>query len=226
MTTEDHIVIRQDLGNLAAAIRWLRAHDNQAKRIADNSKAKAERMLGEDGILDYMQLMMWEIAAHYDPTLDPATIAAKVKAAGTGTDEAWREKCRVPDVDWFGPENARYNKIDIKLAPGPVFSEYAHSDAEDEAEEDEAPEPAHVPVAAPSGPSRAAGGASRGGLMSLPKPEPVVKLTPEEQARKLRAEMARAGGKRRRRTEGVMSAAERLKKKREVAAALAKRRKK
>ena len=53
---EDHIVIRQDLSNLADAIRWLRSHDDQARRLADNSKAKAERLLGEEGILDYMQV--------------------------------------------------------------------------------------------------------------------------------------------------------------------------
>ena len=61
----DHITIKPDLSDLREKILWCRANDDKCKQIAENAKARWERCLSREPLLDYLQLVCSEISANY-----------------------------------------------------------------------------------------------------------------------------------------------------------------
>ena len=62
----DHIPVAPDLSDLADVIHWAKTHDAECKRIAENSLALYSRVVAKEGQLDFLQLLMFEIAARFE----------------------------------------------------------------------------------------------------------------------------------------------------------------
>ena len=75
----DHIVVAADLSDLAEVITWCKQHDAACEQITLNSKRLYHRLISREGQLDYMQLMIREIALKFMPH---AAIAAEMGAPG------------------------------------------------------------------------------------------------------------------------------------------------
>jgi hypothetical protein len=86
----DHIRVAADLSDLAEVIAWCKQHDAECARIAASSKALYERLVAREGQLDYMQLLVHEVAARFRSAphaAAEAVSAARAEAAAKGLDE-------------------------------------------------------------------------------------------------------------------------------------------
>jgi len=64
----DHVPVKEDLSDLAEKIEWCRNNDDQCRSIARNAKLLWERFCSRDGALDYMQMMLNEVALNWRST--------------------------------------------------------------------------------------------------------------------------------------------------------------
>lgn len=55
----DHVPVKADLSDLKEKIEWCREHDAECKIIAENAKKVYDRYISKEGILDYMQVLLW-----------------------------------------------------------------------------------------------------------------------------------------------------------------------
>jgi len=58
----DHVPVKSDLSDLAEVIEWCRANDDKCREIAANAKKLHDEYISREGILDYMQMVLLEIA--------------------------------------------------------------------------------------------------------------------------------------------------------------------
>lgn len=63
----DHIPVKADLSNLHEVIAWCKQNDSICERIAQNSINMYNELIAKDGQLDYLQLLMHEIAVRFHP---------------------------------------------------------------------------------------------------------------------------------------------------------------
>jgi hypothetical protein len=54
--------VKADLSDLKDQIEWCRVHDAECEIIAENAKRLYAKYISKDGILDYMQMVFYEIA--------------------------------------------------------------------------------------------------------------------------------------------------------------------
>jgi hypothetical protein len=59
----DHILIDENLENLRSVLEWCRANDDICRQLAENATKKHAHYLSRDGILDYLETTMVDIAA-------------------------------------------------------------------------------------------------------------------------------------------------------------------
>lgn len=57
-----YVPISADLHDLEAKVEWCRQNDDKCKKIAENAKQFYKKYLGEDGVLDYLQKELVELA--------------------------------------------------------------------------------------------------------------------------------------------------------------------
>lgn len=72
------VPVKADLSDLVERIRWCRKNDDACKQIAQNSADFARTYLGEDGVLDYLQLLFYKIKLMTGPYLYPEMSWQKV----------------------------------------------------------------------------------------------------------------------------------------------------
>ena len=119
----DHIPVKPDLSDLAEVIEWCKKNDAMCQRIAENSQQLYERLMSREGLLDYTQMMLRDIAlrfrSHQDMREllleDDKEVAEEVRQAeaaasgdpavelGDGA-HGWAED----GCDWFQPEDREY----------------------------------------------------------------------------------------------------------------------
>lgn len=58
----DHVTVKSDLSNLAAALTWCKQHDADCEKMVQNANALYNKYLHEDGILDFMELLLHRTA--------------------------------------------------------------------------------------------------------------------------------------------------------------------
>jgi len=119
----DHIMVAADLSDLADVITWCKTHDAECARVASNSKALYDRLISKDGQLDYMQLVLHEIAARFtsqEAAVGPAGGATGGAAAGTAASGSASSAAGASSLmpalsappfasdDWFGADNRAY----------------------------------------------------------------------------------------------------------------------
>jgi hypothetical protein len=176
--TGDHIPVAADLSDLQEVIQWCKTHDAECARIAANSRALYERLIAREGQLDYLQLVLCEIAARFRPQGGAAPPAA------TCTLAPGIAKCPSASGDWFGADSASYAAVGIGAsapAPPPPRPEWRTTECECPScaavvRQRRASAPAAVlaplaaaaaarppPAAGATRPSAAAGGAGGGG---------------------------------------------------------------
>lgn len=64
----DHVPVKADLSDLQEKIEWCRANDDKCQEIAQNALRLYERYVARDGLLDYLQVMLCEVAKRwYEP---------------------------------------------------------------------------------------------------------------------------------------------------------------
>jgi len=73
----DHLVVAADLSDLAEVIEWCKRHDVACERIVSNSVALYKRLISREGLLDYTQLMLREVALRFR---SHASLAAELGA--------------------------------------------------------------------------------------------------------------------------------------------------
>ena len=56
-----YIPIKRDLSNLVSTIKWCKANDDKCRRIAKRARKFHDKYLGEDGILDYLQKLLFKL---------------------------------------------------------------------------------------------------------------------------------------------------------------------
>ena len=61
----DHVPIKADFSDLKEKIEWCRTHDSECQTIASNALKLYEKFISREGILDYMQLICYEISSRY-----------------------------------------------------------------------------------------------------------------------------------------------------------------
>ena len=61
LNCQDHISIRPDLSNLRDVLIWCTNNDEQCKILAENARRKHAWFLGQDGIMDYLDLALRSI---------------------------------------------------------------------------------------------------------------------------------------------------------------------
>ncbi len=61
--------VKSDLSDLREKIDWCRNNDEKCRQIAANAKKVYKAYVSRDGVLDYMQCVMIEIAKRWDRTL-------------------------------------------------------------------------------------------------------------------------------------------------------------
>lgn len=61
----DHVPVKADLSDLKEKIDWCRSHDAECKQIAANASHIYNRYISKEGILDYMQLVFFEISKRW-----------------------------------------------------------------------------------------------------------------------------------------------------------------
>jgi len=110
----DHIPVAADLSDLDEVITWCRANDAACERISTNSKALFARLVAMPGQLDYMQLVLVEIARRFHPraTVTPSSAAALAVPAFAAPPG--------PTADWFGAESAEYAGVGIGGSSAPL----------------------------------------------------------------------------------------------------------
>lgn len=131
----DHIMVADDLSDLADVITWCKTHDAECAAIASNSKALYERLISKDGQLDYMQLVLHEIAARFTSQeaaagaagtsssggaaaagtvaggAASASASAASASAGAAAPSSLMPALSAPPLasdDWFGADNRAY----------------------------------------------------------------------------------------------------------------------
>jgi hypothetical protein len=117
----DHIPVATDLSDLANVIQWCKTHDRECETIADNSKALYNRLIAYEGQLDYMQLVLHEIAARFRPSASLSIyrgLPLKVPALGLRPGAS---------ADWFGADHRWYVDCKIGLSEAPLPSLPEHS---------------------------------------------------------------------------------------------------
>ena len=77
----DHLPIAADLSDLGDAILWAKRNDATCATIAQNAKALYGRLIASDGQLDYMQLMLHEIARRFVSRADLSRASAVAREA-------------------------------------------------------------------------------------------------------------------------------------------------
>ena len=99
----DHLSVRADLSDLGDAILWAKTNDKECEKIVSNARSLYERFIAQDGQLDYLQVMCWEVAARFSSrgaTADDGHDAA-VLAPGLAEPPGF-------SGDWFSESNADY----------------------------------------------------------------------------------------------------------------------
>ena len=61
----DHVPVKADLSDLKEKIEWCRANDDKCEVIANNAKKLYEQYICREGILDYVQLICYEISKRF-----------------------------------------------------------------------------------------------------------------------------------------------------------------
>jgi len=56
-----YVPVKQDLSDLIEQIKWCKRNDSTCKQIAENAKKFAQTYLSKDGILDYLQRLLFEL---------------------------------------------------------------------------------------------------------------------------------------------------------------------
>lgn len=64
---EHYVPVKEDLSDLLSQIEWCKANDDKCARIADNARAFYNKYLDTEGILDFLQKEMWELASRTKP---------------------------------------------------------------------------------------------------------------------------------------------------------------
>lgn len=116
----DHIPVAPDLSDLSEVITWCKQHDEVCERIASNSSALYERLIAKEGQIDYMQLVLHEIAARFHSNfarVAPTTerLPAAVAAFGLAPEGL---------ADWFACGSREYTDtlIGVCTAPAPTIT--------------------------------------------------------------------------------------------------------
>lgn len=131
----DHIPVKADFSDLAQVIAWCKRHDAECQRIADNAKALYERLVSIDGQLDYLQLMMCEIARRYVPPPKMAE-AWSTEAGVTLQHEDERTSVHLTRQlgrgDWFDLSTRHYasTPVDSLASTLPNLAEWANPDVD------------------------------------------------------------------------------------------------
>lgn len=137
----DHIPIKADLSDLAEAITWLKQNDDKCRLIAQNSANLYEKLIALDGQLDFLQLLVTEIASRFMSTADEPSLVSISSDAPTATPETSPDAsvpgasalaplfCTPPfqTSDWFGADNAEYVSVSIGPSEMPVPNEPDHA---------------------------------------------------------------------------------------------------
>jgi hypothetical protein len=61
----DHVPVKADFSDLREKIEWCRENDDKCREIAENAKALYSKYISLEGILDYMQVTIFEISKRY-----------------------------------------------------------------------------------------------------------------------------------------------------------------
>ena len=61
----DHVPVKADLSDLKEKIEWCRSHDAECKQIAANASYIYDRYISKEGVLDYIQLVFFEISKRW-----------------------------------------------------------------------------------------------------------------------------------------------------------------
>ena len=61
----DHVPVKADLSDLKEKIEWCKSHDAECKQIAANASYIYDRYISKEGVLDYMQLVFYEISKRW-----------------------------------------------------------------------------------------------------------------------------------------------------------------
>ena len=126
----DHLIIAADFSDLGDVIAWAKTHDRDAATIAANAHALHARVVGVSGQLDYLQLLITEIALRFKPrhraaapmvgpTCDvPALLMPSLVTPPYGG----QTPSDGTPYDWFGADNAEYSsaRIGPSAAPPPL----------------------------------------------------------------------------------------------------------
>lgn len=122
----DHILVRPDCSDLAEVIEWCKRNDEACQRIAANSLALYERLVSKNGQMDYIQLVLHEIASRFTSSAAPfsggeagSTAAAPVVAASYEASANPGAPLLMPHMaaspfpggDWFGASNLEYSDV-------------------------------------------------------------------------------------------------------------------
>ena len=59
----DHVFVKADCSNLASAIAWCKKHDEECRAIVARAREKATAYLSREGLLNYVELVLCEVAA-------------------------------------------------------------------------------------------------------------------------------------------------------------------
>ncbi|RYE96628.1 MAG: hypothetical protein EOO41_04360, partial [Methanobacteriota archaeon] len=123
----DHIPVAADMSDLAHVLTWCKQHDSECEQIATNSKALHARLIAQEGQLDYMQLVCYEIARRTDTA--PPVPAAPTAGSMLCPTIAARP---TPSGDWFDADCEEYSNtlIGPSVAPLPQQPKYAAADCE------------------------------------------------------------------------------------------------
>ena len=63
----DHVPVKEDLSDLETQIRWCREHDEECKKIAANALSLYSQYVARDGLLDYLEVVLNEVAKRFTP---------------------------------------------------------------------------------------------------------------------------------------------------------------
>jgi hypothetical protein len=88
----DHVPVKSDLSDLKEKIDWCRQNDEKCREIAQNARELHDRYISREGILDYLQMVLIEIAKRtvspldcFDNSPDPLPIPSDTSFAGRTT---------------------------------------------------------------------------------------------------------------------------------------------
>jgi hypothetical protein len=107
----DHISVRSDLSDLGDAILWAKAHDKECETIVTNAKTLYNKFIAQDGQLDYLQVLCWEVASRFTCRSSPSLKLTSGTTSSSSSPAILAPSLAVSpgyNGDWFSESNADY----------------------------------------------------------------------------------------------------------------------